>query len=368
MITENEKKLFQQLFRLGVDFSDESLLENASPEVLGHLFFNRMQGIAYHQLKVGNLLNKVSREFRNSLKVAYEHNVELNEDYKLCVNYVANILKNSNCQYAMLKGAFLCSYYPIGCRTSNDIDLLVLPKDITEIGNLLKEAGFSQGKIENGVFVPATRNEIIQSKMLRGETVPYVKEVNLPSMKYLEIDINYSLDYKNGTEDLVEDLLAKAEEVSLGDFSVTTLSQFDFFIHLCMHLYKEATTYPWVAMNRDMTLYKYEDIYYVLSRMAYGDIANIFERAATLGLDKICAFAILQTNELIGLDPYLVVMATMVLENDLDFLHRVVDPGVKKIYIYENKNIYDRFFCNQRKMLLREVTDDETSAYETTST
>ena len=43
-----------------------------------------------------------------------------------------------------------------------------------------------------------------------------------------------------------------------------TLDDAGFFIHLCAHLYKEATTLPWIEMHRDMTLYKYCDIHMML--------------------------------------------------------------------------------------------------------
>ena len=80
----------------------------------------------------------------------------------------------------MLKGAVLCKKYPKGYRTSNDIDLLVCPERVTQIGKALIKEGFRQGDIRNGTFIPASRKEIIESRMTRGETIPYIKEVNLP--------------------------------------------------------------------------------------------------------------------------------------------------------------------------------------------
>lgn len=168
-------------------------------------------------------------------------------------------------KYAMLKGAYLCEVYPEGCRTSNDIDLLVKPEDVTEIGNRLSSAGFKQGNIRNGEFKAASRREIIESKMTRGETVPYIKEVGLPAMRFLEVDINFSLDYKPGDTGLVCEMINNAVTEEFDDLRVRTLRRDDFFIHLCSHLYKEATTLPWVEMMRDMTAYKYADIYLLLS-------------------------------------------------------------------------------------------------------
>ena len=52
------------------------LNEGATPEVLGQLFFNRMQAVAYGVLKESELLHELNREFRNSLAYAYQQNVE----------------------------------------------------------------------------------------------------------------------------------------------------------------------------------------------------------------------------------------------------------------------------------------------------
>ena len=40
-----------------------------------------------------------------------------------------NALEENDANYALLKGAYLCSLYPLGYRTSNDIDVLVLPEN-----------------------------------------------------------------------------------------------------------------------------------------------------------------------------------------------------------------------------------------------
>lgn len=69
---EKEKQLFKALCKFKDEFADPSLVSFATPSVLGQLFFNRMQGIAFDVLKKNGLLGKVNREFRNSLGAAYE--------------------------------------------------------------------------------------------------------------------------------------------------------------------------------------------------------------------------------------------------------------------------------------------------------
>ena len=109
---QKEKDLFKSLCSFKSEKFDERLLSYATPTVLGQLFFNRMQAVAYGNLKDRGLLGKVNREFRNSLKCAYEQNVEKNESYFWCVQYIQNILSGSSCRYAMLKGAYLFKKYP----------------------------------------------------------------------------------------------------------------------------------------------------------------------------------------------------------------------------------------------------------------
>lgn len=55
------------------------LEEYGTPEVLGQLFCNRMQAVAYGVIKDSGALNLADREFRNALAAAYEQNVSKNK-------------------------------------------------------------------------------------------------------------------------------------------------------------------------------------------------------------------------------------------------------------------------------------------------
>lgn len=361
---EKEKQLFKTLCKFKDHTMDENLLAFASPTVLGYLFFHRMQGIAYDTLKKHHLLGKVNREFRNSLAAAYEQNLQKNHSFCTCVAMLSEILSRCHCKVAMLKGAYLCAHYPDGYRTSNDIDLLTLPQNVTEIGQLLSNAGFSQGHIRNGEFVPASRLEIIESKMMRGETIPYIKQVDLPYMKFLEVDINFSLDYKNGEVDALQDMLSKSCTKNINGIDVITLANEDFFLHLCAHLYKEATTLPWIEMQRDMTLYKYCDIYMLLSEMSNDHIQKMFNRAKELKIDKICAYAILETMGLFDMsNDFAYWKAMHALENEPNFCLKVTSPKDNKTLIYQTSDVNKRFFMESRSNNLKEVETNESTSY-----
>lgn len=353
---QKEKELFKSLCSFKEDEFDDSLLAAATPAVLGHLFYNRMHAVAFGVLKKHNLLSRVNREFQNSLMAAYNQNIVKNNSFFQSVKLVERVLSKCKCKYAILKGGYLCKIYPEGYRTSNDIDLLVHPSDVTKIGNALIKAGFKQGNIRNNKLELATRKEIIESKMMRGETVPYIKEINLPEMRFLEIDINFSLDYKPGDTSLLNDMINNAVTVKQGNFKVHTLRADDFFVHLCSHLYKEATTLPWIEMMRDMTLYKYCDIYMLLNDADKQYTDFLFQGAEKLKMEKMCAFAILHTAELFKFkNKYAIEIAKNVLSFDTDFIHRVISPSDKKEFVFTERDIVKRFFATNRKKLLEEV-------------
>lgn len=351
-MTQNEKELFCALCRFHDPDADKlSLLlpENATASVLGHLFWNRVPAIAYGVLRDSGLLKKVPREFKNALHHAYLQNKERNQSYFQCLDLLSNLLEPLNLPYAMLKGALLCPLYPEGYRTSNDIDLLVRAGDISALGAALSAAGFRRGYIRGDRLEEATRREILESKMTRGETVPFVREVNLPFMRYLEVDINFSTDYKNGDADTMELFLKNTQKTSVAGHDIRTLDKIDFFIHLCCHLYKEAATLPWVRMGRDLTLYKFEDICFLLSHFTEKEIIALFSRAGELSLKEICACAILWTNDIFpGVSQKSLSMAKQALAGKEEMLNQVIDPAEQKIYSYREKDLFRRLFLPHR--------------------
>lgn len=358
-MNKKEKELFLELckFRSPNTEKIESLLklDAATSEVLGMLFSNRMAGVAYYVLKNANLLNLVDREFRNSIRNASILNEKINDEFFSCLKFLTKILEDCNVPYALLKGAYLCNWYPKGCRTSNDIDVLVAAENVGKISAKLKSAGFEQGHLKNGVFIPATRQEIIQSKMMRGETIPFIIEINAPFMKYLEVDINFSLDYKNSDDSELKEMLSRAQMISVGDLKVRILDRSDFILHLCSHLYKEATTIPWIRMKRDMTFYKFVDIYGLLHDFTEKDFQLLFERAKSLKTERELLYCMDGLKEFFN-HSYGLFLEKELLNKDFDF-SEVIAPTEKKLYRYNEDSIKKRFFVKDRMNLLREVTN-----------
>ena len=311
--------------------------------ILGQLLYNRIGGVAYYVLEKSLSMGKLNREFKNTLIAIYETNIVKNESFRKSLNFLASILGEVDFPYALLKGSYLSGLYLPGMRTSNDIDILINFENISDISTILLDNGFVQGYIRNNEIVPATRTQIISSQMNRGETVPFIKEISYPHMKFLEIDINISLDFKPEKD---HSIVKKFLENSVADIktkngNLYTLAKDDFLIQLCVHLYKEATVYDWVKFGRDQGLYKYLDIYLMLNE--FENIIN-YEKINSLGLQKECYYALNGVNRLFDLK----IPLENININDVSFLNNITDFANKKEYKYD-MDFIDWIFCAKRK-------------------
>jgi len=331
------------------------------PCVLGQIIFHRMGGAAYHTLREGGLLGLVNREIRNALKIFHDSAAAKSVSMGIALSELAVAFNNVNFPFALLKGAYLISRYPAGLRTSNDIDILICQKNLTELENILKSQGFEQGNIRNGAFKPASRTEIISSRMNRGETVPFIKQVNLPEMKHLEIDINFSLDFKAKQEtDIVPNLLNNTQPlIQTAQGILPVLSPTDFMIHLCCHLYKEASVYAWVAMSRDLSLYKFADIYLLLNLWSSVEFyQKLQNRIESLKLQKECYYALLYTCELFGIaDDFARQFLNRIRPQDISYLKMVIWPEKNITYGYR-EDFTDWLFLSGRKERLYEIANE----------
>lgn len=329
------------------------------PYVLGHLLFNRMGGAAYHTLQKTGLLASVNREFRSALEAVYEQNRLRTGSYRRLLDQLGRILRDAPFPYALLKGGLLVSRYPDGLRTSNDMDILIQTQDVPALSDRLREHGFVQGYLRAGQFRPATRQEIISSRMNRGETVPFVRKMDLPGMPYWEIDINFTLDYQARDNGAVKRLLEMRQpRIGTADAPLYTLAPADFLLHLCAHLYKEASIYNWVEMGRDLSLYKFSDLYLLLREdLDEALAAEVLERAEACGLKGECAFSFYHTRELFSMrHPVLDVLLKDLEPWDMDRLGEIYRPADGRVFRHD-LSFDEWIFCGSRKEKLYEAAN-----------
>lgn len=330
------------------------------PYILGQLLFHRVGGAAYYTLLSCDLLAGVHRECRLPLQMLFDGNRVKGESMQAALELLGKALP-TDIPYALLKGAYLTGLYPAGLRTSNDIDILLSGEHLSVLEGALLQAGFLQGNIRSGAFIPADRKEIVMSRMTRGETVPFIRTVHLPQMEYLEIDLNFSLDYQPvSSADTVSAFLSRAQPlIQAGGACLYTLEPADFLIHLCCHLYKEATVYAWVAMERDTSLYKFLDLYLLLHTWTDPNWNRALESLIhRYGLEQECYYALLRTKELFHIEkPYLDALLVGLCPKDTAYLQQIIHPGEGRTYYYTDV-FADWVFTSRKKERLYEITDE----------
>lgn len=345
LVNPNKKRI-QEILEKPLDY----------PFVLGQLLYNRMGAAAYQTLNECNLLGDVNREFRNVLMAIYQSDYKKTESFIECVDQTGRMLEEADFPYVLLKGAYLASIYPKGTRTSNDIDLLIRPKDITKLSALLSAHGFQQGYLRNRTFVPATRMKIIQCRMNRGETVPFVKKAALPEMEYCEIDINFSIGATPYQKTEITEAMLENRRRLIQN-RIPTLAPVDFFIHLCVHLFKEATVINWVKMGNDLSLYKFCDLYVLIGQWLDEEFLKALEkRVDAFGLQRECYFALRFMEELF--QPHsglLQELLEVIKPSDTAYLKEIIDLSENKTY-YHEKSFSEWLFCGRRMEHLHERT------------
>ena len=335
----------------------EADLISNQEELFGQLVLNKMVGIAFRKLNI----RAFNPELRKTLTLLNDEYQNRSAVYKMQLKHLANILTNVEFNYSLLKGSFLStSLYEPGQRVSNDFYILISSEIISRLQKLLIDNGFVQGGVNSSnKIVPATRREILESRLNFGQTVPFVKIVeNSP----LIIDINFSLDFKASANNIVGEFLNDIVIAIFENVRFKTLSPIKFLLHLACHLYKEATTYDWVVRRRDLMLYKFCDIYMFICKYGTTEyFSDLVEQIKKYGLEKECYYTFENASiiypALNEIDVFLK-MKESIKPEKIDFMKQIIYPREKKLFKYD-MSFTDWFFCPDRVSQLEEIPYEE---------
>lgn len=125
------------------------------------------------------------------------------------------------------------------------------------------------------------------------ECPPYSAIVDDPFLgsgriQSFDVDFSYGFGFSE-TVDISEAVLSRSD--NFGPYR--SLEKIDFLLHLCCHLYKEASNEAWAAIDLDINLIKFCDVReYILEKILYSDFESIGVRIRELGVEKAFHFAI----------------------------------------------------------------------------
>lgn len=348
----------ETLFKLSDIYNTETIeFDNCVGENLfGKLILHRVENIAYIRLKQNNGNMGLYKPY---FEILYKQGLERVNLYEKNLTHVCKVMEKAKFKFAFLKGAFLIPFvYEKGYRYSNDIDILIDEKDIDECQKTLTSNGFVQGRVIDGVLYPATRKEVVLSRMNYGETIPFCK---FYEGSYIFVDINFSLDYKPVSEGkIIQDMLDSVIELQWNECSIKTLDISNFVIHLCMHLYKEATTFDWVKRRKDLNLYKFNDLNIVFHEcVSENTYRKIEELVIYYGVQKECYYALFYASKIyrtLSTNERYDNLLSKIKPDDVTYLRHIVDPENKKTFAY-NMGFEEWFACEDRMKQLVNICE-----------
>lgn len=260
---------------------------------MGLIINHKVAGVVYK--KLSNLTSKYSE----LLEKNYDASILRNRVHFEEIISVANEFENNRVKYAFLKGAILNHYYySEGQRVSNDTDVFVSMNDLNKVDKVLRGLGFIQGKFENGRIIQATKKQCLFARMNTYEVIPYVKECSeTPFFKYHELDINFKI--KNGNTNVESEYLINNTCFLDSDVKIRTLTIEKFLIHLAIHLYREAVMVFKIVNGGDLSLYKFMDIHFFISKNSEKiDWNSLIRDAKNMKVEKDLFYALYFTDVL----------------------------------------------------------------------
>lgn len=316
--------------------------------VLGQLVYHGVSGSAYLTLSESGMLCMFHRNFQLSLEMMYRSTCEQTESFMKTVDSLAHILNQIEVPYAFMQESRLCYMYPLGCRSSNHVNILLNRKDFDAVGAAMYAHGFVQGHIVDQALIPATRIEMIQFRTTYRDALSFVKEVSLPHLPFAAVDLHFSLPKRNTSDDTAFKLLANRELYQTQSAYAYTMNRYDFVLHLCVQIYKEASEITWVRMNQRMSIYKFMDLYVVLDNWNDCDYDQLLKIARETQLIPDLYFALHGVRDLFGI-------TSMPLDQALEYLelrypeieqvlYRVWDPSSHQMYRYTGTDFMNRVF------------------------
>jgi hypothetical protein len=358
MLNKNEQNLLLNV----IEFyhTDKSKIELAMSKnidwvgLIGYITHNRLSGLFYSVMSSNGIM--LSSQLNHELSLMKDIQALRVNALRKQIGEITNKLESCEINHVFLKGSVLSgTVYPEGARSSNDIDILIMPKDVTRVGKALKELGYIQGEYNftTNKLNEFSRQEIIYRRMNWGEVGTYVKMTDLPGLNYTEVDVNISIDWlPSGKENIIEEMICSREKYDVNNLYVPSLRYEDFLIYLCVHLYKEAVLINMVQKLRDYDLYKYVDIYAFLHVFNNKiDWTCLEQRIKSFNLYKECYYALdfaRRIFQTLKSNSHLSQLLEAIQPENLDYLDQVFDGADQTLYKWTVP--FEKRFLNSKRL------------------
>lgn len=198
-------------------------------------------------------------------------------------------------------------YQSVGIRQTNDIDLILSPKDKFKAAEILKKLGYQPGHFDHKTEEVVEANEQIKKffHVVAEYSPEFVKKLHDPVIQAFYVDMNFSLTWLNSSYRIpVEQALKSAIRIEIPGYDVTMpiLSPDYQIIYTALHLFKEAWVESFgIKDGNDVNLTKFMDMYFLLSdQFDKIELANFLALLTEHQLLKPVQWVIVHTQRVFG--------------------------------------------------------------------
>lgn len=326
-----EQKLVMYLSRLSDTVpTDEvkEIIENGIDwdEVLSYGFKNKVMYYLYDNLVQLGFKSYIPKYLCALMEGACYCNIVKNNEKFAELDKVLQAVNEVGIELLPVKGAYLIDnvYYNRRARVTNDIDALILRKDVSKIDKIMKVLGYVVGQVDkekNEIVVPNQMKKVLyKTKMYN--LLPYVKPSKEVTNSFIMFDFSFALDFSLD--------LKPVEEMIQNSVMVNEKKQLlpeHFFVHMCCHHYREASHIEWIRIGKDLTIMKFCDVRsFVLTKMDKESMNRAVEFAKKNGLEKAIYFTLYFLKVMYN-DGYEDEVLSQLNINDTEFLFKFSEDG-----------------------------------------
>lgn len=272
-----EKKLLIKLCRVSLNDKDIKVIGQILNESLNWSYI--IFSCIHHkitQLFWSNMLkcpevNLINGQIKRFYNFMYESNLIRNNCIFDELEQIVKEFNNNNIKYMILKGSFLINnVYNKFERTVNDIDVLVDVENVNDAVTILKTLNYEFGlKYDwfNNEKSGINKKQELLWKMYSHNLPLLLKKSDNPFVKIHEVDLSTKI-FKQDDEYSFEtkDMFDINRFCLINSVSARMLSYEYLIIHLCIHLYREATSETSKNMKQHHNLIKYCDLFETLRK------------------------------------------------------------------------------------------------------
>lgn len=249
---------------------------------------------------------RMGESFRQVARAVMLYNTARADSFRREYMRLRSAFADRNLTALPRKGIYLAwAVYPDpSWRAMGDVDFLVRREDTDALRTVMHELGYQQGSLSPDYrrVTPITREVEAFWLLNAGSTPAFLRPVADPALDVLAVDLRYHIAEPAMKKDFaMQQIFARSRTAWVHGRQTELASREDFFLDVCVHLYREAVTLTAIEAQKDIRLHKYVDVAELLATPSEApDAQTLVRLCRDNDLGKEMFFVLSQTAELLA--------------------------------------------------------------------